>query len=553
MPDALMQWDEKQKRWRAMYKRRRLQVRASVLVAGATTRDATVVAANRWLKEQQAIIDKKLAITTLRPYEAEYLAAIEDIQTTIKALTTTMRVNPATTSMIASQIELFKHKQALLNQALQQEILPPIAGRLRNPLSVSHEQIEQEAVREIEHLIADYHEYPFLRDVIPLDEEQVNDPATTIAVLKEGVVAHIKRGQGFIESEYDRGRITQMLEDANVAVPANLKLEDHINSFLEYQQRRCATNKIGAGRLGKIANTLSRYQQWVVGVTNVEKVGTREHIASYHQSLEDLVIAGTIKPGYANDVFCTFRMFVLWLAKQGTFKEYPHWLLGKGNSKDYNFPVDRQKPMTVPLPLVHQILSAASERLKLCILLTLNCGFGASEIGQLQKEEYDPVEGKITHKRCKTKNSPNVPEVCFLLWDNTKELLDRAIAQCEDGQKCPYLLVNRNGKPLWYEYVADGKSKKYDNISTDFKRLMTKLRKDDPAVPAISYYQFRKTSATLIYNEPQYRIYNELWLAHSPKSVADRHYNNPDRTILDETILWLRGKIFGIEGAGALR
>jgi hypothetical protein len=139
--------------------------------------------------------------------------------------------------------------------------------------------------------------------------------------------------------------------------------------------------------------------------------------------------------------------------------------------------------------------------------------------------------------------------VCYKLWSETRELLDKTIGE---SKKCPKrseaadcLLVNRNGYPLWYEYVADGKSSKYDNISCDFRRLVMRLRKAEPDIPAISYYQFRKTSASLIYNEPKYRMYNGLWLAHSPRSVADRHYNAADATILDDCIAWLHGKIFG--------
>ena len=197
----------------------------------------------------------------------------------------------------------------------------------------------------------------------------------------------------------------------------------------------------------------------------------------------------------------------------------------------------------IPLEIVHKILGIANPRLKLCILLTLNCGFGASEIGQLEKDEYDPVGGRITHKRCKTKNAPNAPTVCYKLWGTTKELLDQEMTKQPTSAK--YLLVNRSGNPLWYEYVADGKSSKSDNITCDFRRLITKLRTADPSVPAISYYQFRKTSASLINSEPKYRMFNSLWLAHSPRSVADKHYNADDDTILDDCVAWLHDKIFG--------
>jgi len=181
--------------------------------------------------------------------------------------------------------------------------------------------------------------------------------------------------------------------------------------------------------------------------------------------------------------------------------------------------------------------------------LTLNCGFGAGEIGQLLKGEYNSATGRIIHKRCKTQKSKNTPTVCYKLWEETKELLDKEIARCQQYPKkpdsAPFLLINRNGSRLWYEVFKDGRVSKNDTISRNFNRLVARLQASDPNVPEVSYYQLRKTSATLIYNEPKYRIYNELWLAHSPRSVADRHYNAVEDTILDDCIAWLHSQYFG--------
>jgi integrase len=210
----------------------------------------------------------------------------------------------------------------------------------------------------------------------------------------------------------------------------------------------------------------------------------------------------------------------------------------------------RQKPQVVNLELVHKVLDAstANPRLKLCILLTLNCGFGASEIGKLRKDEYNPATGRIFHKRCKTEKSDRVPTVCYKLWTETKELLEQEIANRKKYPKCSesadYLLVNSNGMPLWSESIDKGKS---DNITCAFKRLIAKLRGNDPDFPQITYYQFRRTSASLIYNEPDYKALNGLWLGHSPKTVADESYNAREDTILDRCLVWLHARIFGAE------
>jgi len=60
----------------------------------------------------------------------------------------------------------------------------------------------------------------------------------------------------------------------------------------------------------------------------------------------------------------------------------------------------------------------------------------------------------------------------------------------------------------------------------------------------VSYYQFRKTSASFIRNEHQFRTYNGLWLGHAPETMGDQAYNAMDDTILDACIAWLHGKIF---------
>jgi integrase len=236
-------------------------------------------------------------------------------------------------------------------------------------------------------------------------------------------------------------------------------------------------------------------------------------------------------------------MLVFWLVNEEVLKDTPRCLQLKGTK--YTFPVVRQKPKTVALDAVHKILNAASPRLKLCILLTLNCGFGASEIGKLRKDEYDSVSGRIHHKRCKTEKSDRVPTVCYKLWDETKELLDQAIADMAKYPKhsgtADYLLVNSNGMPLWSESIDKGKS---DNITSAFKRLIIKLRKNDPDFPHITYYEFRRTSSTLVYNEPKYRIYNGLWLGHAPQTVAEQHYSVAAGTRLDACIDWLRSRFF---------
>jgi len=129
--------------------------------------------------------------------------------------------------------------------------------------------------------------------------------------------------------------------------------------------------------------------------------------------------------------------------------------------------------------------------------------------------------------------------------------LEQEVENCKKYPQNPMysglLLVNTNGKPLWYAYVADGKTRKNTSIADAFEKLIKKLRTSHSDMPTITYNQFRRTSATLIDNERQYKMFNGLWLAHASRSMADKHYNTDDDTVLDECVAWLHDKIFGEE------
>ena len=72
------------------------------------------------------------------------------------------------------------------------------------------------------------------------------------------------------------------------------------------------------------------------------------------------------------------------------------------------------------------MLGAADERTELYLLLGLNCGFYAVDIGTLLKEGVDLGAGRIKRKRTKTRDrSHDVPEVDYLLWRRTRDLLEK--------------------------------------------------------------------------------------------------------------------------------
>jgi integrase len=598
MGDALMNWDGTQSRWRKDYKGKTYRIKASDL--GGTNYTDTKLAANHWFQGKRVERDRELALEVPRPNELEYRLVLENIRTEMKALLSILRGNPALQPVLLPVIEIQKQRITLLEQVLRQDVLPALDDALRNPLHISPERIDGESFNEARQQIAEQirgqgtirvsreewqdmegyipynHPQLGIDDSVYLDEdhddntqfykrmslmtkhnssladrvleERIQTEAGRVAGLKDELLAGKKQELGLIESEFERGIMTQLVKEHGVTVVENLTLNYHIDKFLEYYQRRYAEKKIGAGSLEKIIGTIKPYREWSPIINGrVDRIAAKEHIDAYYKHVSDRKIAGEIGAEYGNQLLWTLKTLIGWLVDEEILQVYPACLQRKGR---YMFRVERQKPEVIPLPLVHRILdvATANPRLKLCILLTLNCGFGAAEIGQIRKDEYNPKTGRITRRRSKTRRSANAPTVCYKLWDITKGLLDQEIAKCKERQdykSTDCLLVNSRGKPLWYEYVANGKPSKNNTIASNYQRFLSELRANNPDIPAIKYYQFRKTSASLIKNEPRYRMLNELWLAHAPRSMADKHYNADDDTILDECIAWLHDKIFG--------
>lgn len=200
------------------------------------------------------------------------------------------------------------------------------------------------------------------------------------------------------------------------------------------------------------------------------------------------------------------------------------------------------------LEAIRTIYEAAPFRVKLFMLLVMNCGLGQGEIGRLKKKEYDPEKGTIKHKRKKTGDCENVPKVTYRLWGRTKEFLDR---QIEAQKKYPQhkehrelLLLNENGKPLWSERFEKGKHVKSDNITCQFKKFIADQRKKDENFPECTFYMFRRTASTLIYNSEEFSNLDWLFLGHAPNTTAGQHYSVALENKLDSCLKWLEKEFF---------
>jgi integrase len=139
---------------------------------------------------------------------------------------------------------------------------------------------------------------------------------------------------------------------------------------------------------------------------------------------------------------------------------------------------------------IKQLLGAANEPTRLNILLALNCGMTAVDIGELLLSEVDLKHGHIFWRRSKTENVNNF-RTCHKLWKETLHLLKRHILKdgdLNDEQGNPLALKTPNGKP-WY--WRNEKGDKRDNVARAFEELTADLE-----IKGLRFKDFRKTTAT---------------------------------------------------------
>jgi integrase len=207
------------------------------------------------------------------------------------------------------------------------------------------------------------------------------------------------------------------------------------------------------------------------------------------------------------------------------------------NDKALKIKLEQTTPQPFPLKEIKTLLNDADtpEKTKLFVLIALNTGAYPSDLADLQAEEIDLKNGRITRKRSKTKDHPNVPKVSYKLWPQTLALLRK------HSQKKGVALLNEDGKPLQSKYVdEEGKAVKICNVTCAFRRTALRLKLTG------NLAGLRKSSANLIFNNPEFETLHTLFLGHSVRTVAEQSYVTREPKALDKAIDWL-GQQYGID------
>jgi integrase len=159
----------------------------------------------------------------------------------------------------------------------------------------------------------------------------------------------------------------------------------------------------------------------------------------------------------------------------------------------------------------------------------LNCGFYQSDLSGLSDEKVDWKEGRITHKREKTKKYENVPTIDYKLWPETFRLLKKH----RSGEK--FVLLSSTGKQLVTKVKDEnGKTQKNDHIHQIWKRWCNAKGLKFPPLKCL-----RKTGGNALKNRCGYGV-GEHYLGHAPRTIGEKHYFQPPTQLeFDAAVAWL--------------
>jgi|GEM_PF-3196462 len=253
---------------------------------------------------------------------------------------------------------------------------------------------------------------------------------------------------------------------------------------------------------------------------------------SWHTFVLSKIETGDWSSAYGKTIFNAAKAFVSWLYSEAEVLEKEPRNLRKLTIKTV-----AKAAKVYTRKRIKQYLEAAEGRTRLYLLLTLNTAMTAIDMADLQPDEVIWKTGRIIRRRSKTRSKTvNVPTVSYQLWPETFRLLREFRVDRDD-----VVLLTERGTPICTRGGQSGG--RSDSVRLSFRRLNKKLG------TAGAFLSLKKTSASLIDAEFDHHT-AQLFLGHSPGTVADRNYIRGSDTRLDKPLAWLAEQ-YGLAGQTA--
>jgi len=313
-------------------------------------------------------------------------------------------------------------------------------------------------------------------------------------------------------------KIVERLPEKAPNVPEDRAVAVQIDRFLALERVRVEGKNVSVGEYELVTRALNDFRSWI-GNVSIETIDA-DRLEAWWSHLAVGKLSVETKKKKLRHV----KSFINWLSEKGLIPSPPNL-----HSRRHRFGGGVRAVPTVPTADVKKLIDAASGQLRLHLLLMANCGMTQIDVSDLKPGEIDWDKGRIRRKRSKTEDHANVPVVDYPLWPETACLLRQY------GQRSGHrALLTASGLP-WVRDILkpDGRRSKVDNIKSNFAHIKKRL--------GLKYSMklLRKTSASLLESEADFARYATLFLGHSPRTIADRHYVAPSQKNFDRAILWL--------------
>jgi hypothetical protein len=219
--------------------------------------------------------------------------------------------------------------------------------------------------------------------------------------------------------------------------------------------------------------------------------------------------AGTLAAKSAAGYLAAAKMFLTWLDASTKFA----WSAPKGMPGLFRIPValarTQKDPRVLSIDQLRLLYQNADDRVKLWMVLSLNCGANMSDLSSMSADMVKMVDG-VTHLE-RPRHKTGVA-ARWRLWDETRDLL----------AKVPLAGLNQNIiKNAWYRL-----------------RVACGLQ----SVRAAAFKGLRSTAAQLV-RDASDRETAEAFLAHTEQGVGASYHKHGRQDLLDTAIMKVREQL----------
>ena len=328
------------------------------------------------------------------------------------------------------------------------------------------------------------------------------------------------------QKELWRDRLKTVKHREGIAEEVECSVGVIVDKFVDSKTRTYRDGGLSASRLACLKASTALFKSFVGSTKDLAAVNG-QMMTGFFEHVQAKVDSRAFSPATGRDHATNCAQFLRWSWKQEHIDALPR------NLSDHGITVSAKKIEVYSISEIKKLLTTASPRMRLFILMALNLGMTQQDMSDLHPEEVNWRRKTVKRKRSKTKKHENTPEVTYTLWPETLRLLKEF--KTNDKKR---VLLNKYGAPLKDEEFVDGKHRKTDTVGREFRRLKKKCK-----IKGRSFICLKKTSRSLLEDNRDFQPIAELFVGRAPKTVSEKHYAKPAVNWLADATDWLREKL----------